>query len=306
MLAGFPADSVGLARRLAGNAASIVAVPDAGGPAPLQSALAEVDFLVVDLGRADLLGSLRELPSVKVVQVLLSGTDWIESAVPRSVTLCSARGSRDTGVAEWVVAAVTGAASGLLAAVRQQGERGWERSPSGEVSGQRVMVIGMGSIGTRVYSLLQALDAEVVGVARHARPGIEPVARVPELLPGVDTAVLLTPLTEQTRGMADRAFLSRLRDGALLVNAGRGAVVDTEALTREVATGRVRCVLDVVDPEPLPADHALWGLPGCYLSPHIAGATGPGRQRAVRFAASQLLRYAAGEPLLNVIPGFGH
>jgi phosphoglycerate dehydrogenase-like enzyme len=92
-----------------------------------------------------------------------------------------------------------------------------------------------------------------------------------------------------------------MRDGALLVNAGRGPVVDTDALLREVRSGRLRAVLDVVDPEPLPPDHPLWTTPGVAITPHVAGDSPPAERRAERLAGEQLARFARGEPLRNVV-----
>ena len=88
----------------------------------------------------------------------------------------------------------------------------------------------------------------------------------------------------------------------MVLNAGRGAVVDTEALSDEVLAGRVRAVLDVTEPEPLPADHPLWAAPGTLaITPHVAGDTAPALERASTFAAAQLGRWARGEPLENVV-----
>jgi phosphoglycerate dehydrogenase-like enzyme len=112
--------------------------------------------------------------------------------------------------------------------------------------------------------------------------------------------VVLAPLTRETTGLVDAALLARMRDGTLLINAGRGGVVDTGALVEELKTGRLRAVLDVVDPEPLPDDHPLWEL-ATAVTPHNAGDTAAADERAVRFGAEQLARYAHGEPLLNVV-----
>jgi phosphoglycerate dehydrogenase-like enzyme len=100
--------------------------------------------------------------------------------------------------------------------------------------------------------------------------------------------------------LVDAAVLARMRDGALLVNAGRGGVVDTGALVAELEAGRLRAVLDVVDPEPLPDDHPLWET-ALAITPHNAGDTAAADERAVRFGAEQLARFARGEPLLNVV-----
>jgi phosphoglycerate dehydrogenase-like enzyme len=117
--------------------------------------------------------------------------------------------------------------------------------------------------------------------------------------------VLLVPLTEQTRNLVDGSFLAALPDGALLVNAARGPVVDTAALLTEVASGRISAALDVTDPEPLPAGHPLWALPNVLITPHVGGAVAGLLPRAYRLVGEQLRRFAAGEPLVNrVVDGY--
>jgi phosphoglycerate dehydrogenase-like enzyme len=108
-------------------------------------------------------------------------------------------------------------------------------------------------------------------------------------------------MTDQTRGLVDAAFLARLPDGALVVNISRGAVVVTDDLLAEVRAGRLRAALDVTDPEPPPADHPLWSTPGVLISPHVGGDTTAFLPRARLLVQEQLRRYAAGEPLANVI-----
>ena len=125
---------------------------------------------------------------------------------------------------------------------------------------------------------------------------------LPALLPAADVVVLTVPMTEGTAGLVDAEFLARMRDGALLVNAGRGPVVDADALVAELARGRLEAVLDVTDPEPLPAEHPLWEH-ALAITPHNAGDSEPAEARAVALAAEQLGRFARGEPLDHVVRG---
>jgi phosphoglycerate dehydrogenase-like enzyme len=263
---------------------------------PVQDGLDGVAFLVPDSGLdVDLSG----LPDLRVVQVLSAGTEWIEDRIPAGVTLCNARGARDAPVAEWVVGAVLGAATGLLAASRR---RSWRHEPPHDVAGSTAVIVGYGSIGRATGRLLEALGVTVQGVGRRAREGVHGMDELPGLLPRADTVILLTPLTDATRGLVDAAFLGRMRDGALFVNAGRGASVDTEALLAELQSGRLRAVLDVVDPEPLPEEHPLWAAPGLLaLTSHQAGDSARADERALALAAEQMGRVLRGEPLENVI-----
>jgi phosphoglycerate dehydrogenase-like enzyme len=254
-------------------------------------------FLLPDWADRETLHELPGLERLRVVQTLSAGTDWIEASVPDWVTLCNARGTRDVAVAEWVVGALLGDAYGQFDAARS---RRWSDAVPRELHGATVVIVGYGSIGRDVERLLQPFGVTVIGVARHARDGVHAVAELPALVGQADAVVVLAPITPETTGLVDAALLARMRDGALLVNAGRGRVVDTGALVSELESGRLRAVLDVVDPEPLPDDHPLWDL-ALAITPHNAGDTHAADERAVRFGAEQLVRYARGEPLLNVV-----
>jgi phosphoglycerate dehydrogenase-like enzyme len=261
-----------------------VELRDPGGP------LGDVEFLVPGFGETP---ALTAMPALRVVQVLSAGTEWIESSIPPGVTLCNARGARDVPVAEWVVGALLGASSGLLVSAR---DRVWEHAPPTEVAGSTVVIVGYGSIGAAVRARLEPLGAEVVPAGRGELDDL------PRLLPRADAVVVLAPLTDASRGMVDAGFLGAMRDGALLVNAGRGPVVDTEALLAEVREPRLRAVLDVTDPEPLPEDHELWSAPGVLaITPHQSGDSAAADARAAALAAEQLARYVRGDRLENVV-----
>jgi phosphoglycerate dehydrogenase-like enzyme len=300
VLAAVPADALETIRAVAPADVNVRAVP-AAGEGDLAAALAGVEFLVAHHERPDVVAALGALDALRVVQVLLSGTDWIVPAIPPGVTLCDARGTRNVPVAEWIAAALLGSTSGLLAGVRRQHERVWEHFRRDELHGKVVLVAGMGSIGRELERCLEPFGVEVIGVARSARDGVHAERELPELLPRADVVVLLVPLSDASAGMVDAAFLARMRDGALLVNAGRGALVDTDALVAELRAGRLRAVLDVTDPQPLPAEHPLWTLDGVYLSPHVGGDSAQAERRAWRHAGEQLARAARGEPLRNVV-----
>ena len=259
-----------------------------------------VDFLVPPAGDRSVLAVLPSLTRLAVVQVMSAGTDWIEDHVPPQATLCNARGARDGPVAEWILGALLGASTGLLA---YSGTTSWDRSRTVQDLGEwTVLVVGMGSIGRRLAGYLEPLGTRVIGVGSRAHDDLHGPDELPELLGRVDAVVILAPLSDSTRGLIDAQALARMRDGALLVNAGRGAVVDTEALVAELETGRLRAVLDVVEPEPLPDGHPLWRAPGLLsLTPHIAGDSPAGNRRAAELAGDQLGRWARGEELLNVV-----
>ena len=280
----------------------LVAVPPAGA---VPAAAAGAEVLVVGDGLERRLGDLfPRMQGLRLVQTVYAGIEWLLARVPPGVTVCNASGVHDGPVAEWVVGAILAMERRFLHFSERQRAGTWAEDPDrGEIDdldGRTVLVLGHGSIGRALEERLLPFGARVVGVARRARPGAHEPSALPELLPHADVVVLLLPLTPETEGIVDERFLQLMKDGALLVNAARGGLVDTDALVAALAARRVRAALDVTDPEPLPAGHALWRAPGVLITPHVAGASKRWRERAYVFVGDQLRRYAAGEPLLNV------
>jgi phosphoglycerate dehydrogenase-like enzyme len=246
----------------------------------------------------------EEMPELRVVQVRSAGVDWIVDRIPEGVTLCGARGTRDRAMAEWVVAALLADLKGVRPFAEAQAARRWKRLDIGDLSTLKVVILGYGASGEETARLLAPFGTEVRGVARRVRPedpNVYALEELPELLAWADALVNLLPHTKATHKIVDAQVLAQLPDGALYVNVGRGPTTDTGALLAELQAGRLRAVLDVVDPEPLPQDHPLWDAPGLLLSPHVAGDTASSDHAAWDLVAAQLLRFAAGEPLLNVV-----
>jgi phosphoglycerate dehydrogenase-like enzyme len=241
------------------------------------------------------------LPALEVVQVRSAGVDWIVDRVPAHVTLCGARGTRDGAMAEWVVAALLADLKGVRPFGEAQAAHRWQRLDIGDLSTLKVLVLGHGASGRETQRLLAPFGTEVRGVARRRRDDAYGMDELSSLLGWADALVNLLPLTAATRGIVDAEMLSRLPDGALYINVGRGPTTDTDALLAELQSGRLRAVLDVVDPEPLPEEHPLWEAPGVLLSPHVAGDTASSDRAAWDLVAAQLGRFARGEPLLNVV-----
>jgi len=251
--------------------------------------------------REPLFELLREPNRLRVIQTLSAGVDWLVGRVPDGVIICNARGVYDGPLAEWVVGSILAFQRGLVQARDAQARGTWSSFEPDELAGRRVVILGLGSIGTAVAARLRPFNVEIVGVARTPRDGALGLEDLDEVLPRADVLVDLLPLTGETVGFLDARRLALLPDGALLVNGGRGRTVDTLALIRELELGRLRAALDVTDPEPLPPGHPLWALPNVLISPHVAGDSSGSTTRAFALAGDQVRRFAAGQPLVNQV-----
>ncbi|MFG2141011.1 2-hydroxyacid dehydrogenase [Streptomyces sp. NPDC048650] len=247
---------------------------------------------------------LPQLPQLRAVQSLSAGVEKLLPLLPEGVALHNGRGLHDASTAEHAVGLILAAQRDLPQWLADQSAGRWEPHFTRSLADSRVAVIGYGAIGEALERRLLACEAEVVRVARRARPqeNVHAVDALPTLLPEVDIAVLVLPETPATTGLFGATELAALPDGALVVNVGRGRTLDTAALLREAASGRLRAALDVTDPEPLPSDHPLRSAPGVLLTPHVAGGSAAFRPRAERLVVEQVRRFAAGVPLDNGYP----
>ena len=267
----------------------------------------EVEFAVFPFGKdPEVLRTVVTLPKLKTIQILSAGADHILPYIPDGITLCNARGAHTPATAEWTAGVIIASIRNFPRFAAGQLAGRWDPTVSDLVAGKRVLIVGYGSIGEAVERRLAGWEVEIVRVARHARDGVHPIGELPRLLPDADVVVILVPVTEETRQLVNAEFLKTMKDGALLVNAARGVIVDTDALLAELTAGRLKAALDVTDPEPLPDGHPLWSAPGLLLTPHVGGAVRASRERAYEIVAAQLARLAAGQPLLNVIGGDGY
>jgi len=302
--------------------AEIVYLPRAI-PSPIS-----LDFWILPFYRKDAASAFQQMRDVKVAQSLMAGVDWILPWLPKSVTLCDGRGIHDISASEWVMAALMATMKRLPLYRDLQNERQWRGfatvtdgflNESGvargqytvlseDLAGKTVLIVGYGSIGAAIEARLAPFGVTVLRVARSAReqPKVNAVSELDALLPLADIVVLIVPLTEETHGLIGATQIARMKHGALLVNAARGPVVDTTALVEALQQHRIRAAVDVTDPEPLPADHPLWTAPNCLITPHIGGSTPEFIHRAFRFAAGQVQRFIAGEPLKNIVTDAGY
>jgi phosphoglycerate dehydrogenase-like enzyme len=292
---------------LDGGAYGSVTVEVFTGDAPGPDDLGDVVFFTVPYDRPFGTEPIPRLSGVRVVQTLTAGYDHLAGLLPGGITLCTARGLHDASTAEHALALILAAQRELPRWVRAQDEGRWEHAHTRSLAGSRVLIVGYGSIGLALDARLRACEAETVRVARRPRPDeqVLSVADLDRLLPTADIVVLVTPLSAETRGLLDARRLALLPDGALVVNVGRGQVLDTSAMLAETTSGRLRAALDVTDPEPLPPGHPLWHSPETIITPHVAGGAAAFYPRAMDFIVQQVRRFAAGEPLRNVVAGPG-
>jgi phosphoglycerate dehydrogenase-like enzyme len=267
----------------------------------LPATILQAEFLVPAAGDRRLLELLAQMAALGVIQTLSAGVDWLLPFVPPGVTVCDAGGARDVAVAEWVLAAILASIKALPELRDNQSKHRWQWQRGSELAGRAVLILGYGAIGAAVEARLAPFEVELIRVARRGRNGVHSVEDLASLLPRADVVVVLLPLTAETTGLLDADLLGRLRPGALLVNAARGPVLDSAALLALLRAGHLRAVLDVTDPEPLPAEHPLWDAPGLLLTPHFAGDTMGADRRAFALVGAQVCRYASGQPLANIV-----
>ncbi|WP_347343574.1 2-hydroxyacid dehydrogenase [Jatrophihabitans telluris] len=268
--------------------------------------LAEVRFWVPAFLHANPEAAARAvaaMPELQVVQTQSAGVDNFIGVVRPPVQLCDARGVHGSSTSEWALTAILSVLREFPRFERAQHERRWDYAVTDELAGKSVLIVGAGDVGRQLERRLRACEANPVLVARTARDDVRGLEELADLLPSADVVVLIVPKTSQTVGMVDAAFLARMRDGALLVNAARGPVVVTDALVAELESGRLRAAVDVTDPEPLPASHPLWSAPNLLLTPHVGGSVLGFGNRVAALVAEQIRRFDAGEPLENVVTG---
>lgn len=294
---------------------------------PLEDGLdhpVEIDVWIPDPYPTRALRVWPHLRGVRLVLSMMAGTEWIPDAVGPSVTICNARGAHNICTAEWTLTAILAMLKYVPLYIDIQRSGDWRRrSEAGrlyqqlthdqrtyhppvkleELTGKTVLIVGHGSIGKDIERLLGPFHVEILRVARGARtqPLVHPVAELDSMLPRADVIVLILPLTPESKGLIGPRQFALMRQGALLVNAARGGIVQTDALVEALNSGRIRAALDVTDPEPLPLEHPLWRCPNLFLTPHIGGSSPQFDARALQVAADELRRYMQGQPLINVV-----
>jgi phosphoglycerate dehydrogenase-like enzyme len=284
----------------------------------------EIDVWIPDPYPSRAMRAWPRLRGVRLILSMLAGTEWIPPLAGPHVTICNAQGAHNVATAEWVIGAILAMLKYLLLYFDVQRSGVWKRRFDAaahytaitgdatpfhppvmleELAGKRVLLVGYGEIGREIERMLVPFHVELTRVARSQRiePKVHAATELDQLIPSADIVILIVPATDETRGLIGAAQFALMRQGTLLVNAARGAVLNTDALIEALNAGRIRAAIDVTDPEPLPEGHPLWRCPNLLLTPHVGAASPQMAPNALRVAADELRRYMNGEPLRHVV-----
>lgn len=283
----------------------------AAGERPSGEELREADAVVGWRAEAELLGSAPRLGWVQTGGAGVEGQPLAELAA-RGILVTNNSGVAAPNIAEHVLAMMLAFARGIPGLVRAQAERRWKdeagRGAIFELGGRTLLLVGLGEIGLATAERARGFGLRIVGTRRTEGappPGVDevvPMDRLDEALAEADHVAISVPLTERTRGMFDAGRFAATKRGAYLYNVGRGGTVETAALIAALESGQLAGAgLDVTDPEPLPADSPLWGMPNVLITAHTSGGTPRYWDRGVEVLEENIRRYLAGEGLKNEV-----
>lgn len=258
-------------------------------------------FIPKYMGGAGSLQLMRQMPNLKLVQLLTAGYEDALMLLPKGIALANARGVHDLSTAELTLALTLASSSGIDNYVLSQQNQTWQRGVRGSIIDSKIAIVGYGSVGKAIGNVFAPFTQDITGYTRSGTNGTHKITALDEELSQYDIVVLITPLTDETKGLFDLRRLNLMKPGSLLVNVARGPVVVTDDLITALKSGRIRAALDVTDPEPLPADHPLWRAPNLIISPHVGGNSTAFPSKAKKMIAQQLNRLAKGEPIENIV-----
>ena len=254
--------------------------------------------------------AVRTAPGLRFLQATAAGAgEQVRAAGLTAVELdrvmiASASGVHAVPLAEWSLLGLLAFTKGLPRLRHDAAERHWDHYPVAELRGRTLLVIGVGEIGAEVARLASAFGMRVLGVKRDTGEQVAHVEAVhpPEAIDGLvqeaDAIVITLPLTSETRGLISRRTIGRMRDGAIVVNVGRGGVLDEQALIDALVSGKLAgAALDVFAEEPLPDTSPLWALENVIVSPHTSALSWHENERIVELFADNLRRYLRGDEL---------
>ena len=243
----------------------------------------------------------QKMPNLKVLQVPNAGYDDALAYLRPGLILCNAAGVHDASTAELAVALALASRRGIPDFVRDQMNENWNHQRRTSLSDSKIGIVGFGSIGQRVAKSFSGFDVELIGFSKSGRDGSKKIEELDSYLPQLDIVILILPLNNESRHLFNKERLAKMKNGSLLVNVARGAVIDTEALISELNSGRIHAALDVTDPEPLPKGHPLWKAKNLLIVPHVGGNSTAFEPRCKKLVTSQLELLARGQELKNIV-----
>lgn len=251
------------------------------------------------------MGSLAKVPNLKFVQTQSTGYDGVREAAGPGAAVANASGVHAAATAELAVGLILARLRGIDQAVKDQQIESWKPQRRQSLADRKILLLGIGGIGMELARRLEPFEVTITRVGSTSRTDADGQVHGPDELVALagdhDILVSVLPLNDNTHHLVGQEVLAALPDNALVVNVGRGAVVDTDALTREVASRRLQCAIDVVDPEPLPAGHPLWSAENALITPHIGGNASAFEPRILKLLKRQLEALAAGETPANLV-----
>ncbi|WP_375163738.1 2-hydroxyacid dehydrogenase [Microbacterium sp.] len=269
-----------------------------------------VDIVVPPyMGGTDALSALGGI-EVGLVQSQSIGYDGVADHLPSGLTFANAASVHEASTAELALALMLAAQRQLPRFVLAQQRGEWAPVFADSLADRRVLLVGFGGVGKAIATRLIPFETSFTAVARTARTeqvegigavDVHGIDELPALLPDAEIVVLSLPGGEETEHLFGAEQIARMAQEALLVNVGRGSLIDTDALVVALGDGRIRAALDVFEQEPIPAQHPLWSAPGLLISPHGGGASTAMNPRMARLIRTQIERMLAGEPPLNVV-----
>ena len=246
--------------------------------------------------------------NVRYIHTISAGIDGYIDEVDRchgsALPVTNGAGVYSDAVGEHVIALLLAVVHGIVPSVRNMAEKQWPAIPMlGNVNGKTIAVLGTGDIGNNAARICAAMGARVLGFKLHACEPFPPYSEIytgddglDALLPQADAVLVCLPGSPFTKDMLDARRIGLMKAGSVLVNIGRGSIVNTEALMEALRSGHIAAAgLDVTDPEPLPPDHPLWDCPNVLLTPHISGL-GASKQKHAEWFAENLRAYLEGRP----------
>jgi phosphoglycerate dehydrogenase-like enzyme len=264
--------------------------------------LSQITFYVPQyMGGKKALEYVQKMPNLKYLQVPNAGYDDALEFLRPGMTLCNARGVHDASTAELAVALALASRRGFHDFAIAQSKSEWAHKRYPSFNDSKIGIIGAGSIANTLRSYLEPYDVEISMFSRSGKNGSIAISELSAHLPNLDFIFIVIPLNEESRNLFDSTKLALMKDGAVIVNVGRGPIINTQALLEELNSGRIYAGLDVTDPEPLPSDHPLWKAKNLIITPHVGGNSTAFESRGKRLIESQLELLSSGQELNNIV-----